>query len=595
MAFRWAPLAAALLLAGCLQAPDTTPTDPPAAAVGGFSHTAVFPGTYSTKASAKVLQAGPYAIGGGEVTLLKSQLDGVDIEIGVVRPTVPDGVRVPVIADASPYFSPLTPENVKTQVLASLIVPDFVPHGYAYAGISVRGTAGSGGCMDLLGPLERADLAQAVEWLGTQAWSNGNVGLFGISYDGSTPWQAAAAGAPHLKTIVPMEGITDYFQLDYRNGTANSFGLGTEFTGYYAQPFAFAPLDGRSPQHIQEAAGCPAMAQTAQAQLHAAVVGNHDALGFWAARDLRPLVLQNYNGSVFVVQGFHDDNVDPAQVTPFVNQLEAKGVAVKQLWGQWYHALAGSPGGANPNPRYDWHEMLLHWFDYWLKEDRTVDLGPRAEVQDALGQWRVEEGWPPRDAVPARFELSGDGTLRNGTGATAGAMVVLPTVPQGGRGSTLGDLWSDAATTCAKCAVFASEPMPREFRFAGLPTVGATVTPTGPGGYLAAHLFAQLPDGKRAQLGMGGGIDLRYADGSPDPKPVLPGQKLLAKLELEPMDAVVPAGARLVLVLDQGGYGSHLPPPDTFPVQVELGGGQSVLAVKAFERGPDAFFTVPKK
>ena len=44
-------------------------------------------------------------------------------------------------------------------------------------------------------------------WLGTQPWSNGKVGMIGKSYDGSTPWQAATFGNPHLATIVPMSGL----------------------------------------------------------------------------------------------------------------------------------------------------------------------------------------------------------------------------------------------------------------------------------------------------------------------------------------------------------------------------------------------------
>ncbi|MEA3165841.1 MAG: X-Pro dipeptidyl-peptidase, partial [Thermoplasmata archaeon] len=515
---RWAnvrrPLALAmlcLLTAGCFSGDAPAETAAPAGTpVGGFSHTAVFAGQYEKDetSSSHVLAEGPWPVGGGEVTLLASAVDGVDIEVGVVRPEVPAGTRVPVLAVATPYNSPLTPDGIADQAYPGFI-DDFVPHGYAYATISARGTAGSGGCMDLLGPLERADLDQAVTWLGTQEWSDGGVALLGISYDGSTPWQVAATGNPHLKTIVPMEGITDYFQLDYRNGTANSFGWGTELTGYYLLPFGLGVIN-RPPAKTAEAAQCPAMVETAVAQPFAAAVGTHDPLGFWAARDLRPMVLDNYHGSVFVSQGFLDDNVDPAQVTPLVNQLEARGVAVKQLWGQWYHRFPDRTG-EDASDRWDWHETLLHWFDYWLKGDTTVDLGPRAQIQDPFGQWRSEDSWPPADSHPVAFELSADGRLLNGTDAEAGSLPVPMSAPMGGQGSTTGDLWNDAALVCQLCPTFLTEPFAEEFRFAGLPTVHVTVTPSGPGGYIAAHLFAvQAASGETAPvvLGMGGGINL---------------------------------------------------------------------------------------
>ena len=48
----------------------------------------------------------------------------------------------------------------------------------------------------------------AVEWLGQQNWSNGNVAIYGKSYEGATAWEAAAQGSEHLKTIVPVSGTT---------------------------------------------------------------------------------------------------------------------------------------------------------------------------------------------------------------------------------------------------------------------------------------------------------------------------------------------------------------------------------------------------
>src|SRR3712207_8365024 len=58
-----------------------------------------------------------------------------------------------------------------------------LPICYAAAFISVRGTGNSGGCHNLLGPKEQADISQAITWLGTREWSNGRVGMYGLSYD----------------------------------------------------------------------------------------------------------------------------------------------------------------------------------------------------------------------------------------------------------------------------------------------------------------------------------------------------------------------------------------------------------------------------
>src|SRR5919109_1084063 len=158
------------------------------------------------------------------VLSLPSRIDGTAIQIGLVRPEVPKGVRVPVIVRASPYYPALQTVNVET--CDQFLVENFVPQGFAVALVAVRGTADSGGCFELFGPNERADLDQAVRWLGMQSWSNGRVGMIGLSYDGSTPWMVAAKGNPYLKTIVPLDGVPDPFDLLFGSGTPDWRGPG---------------------------------------------------------------------------------------------------------------------------------------------------------------------------------------------------------------------------------------------------------------------------------------------------------------------------------------------------------------------------------
>ncbi|GIT11767.1 MAG: hypothetical protein CM1200mP32_12600 [Methanobacteriota archaeon] len=55
-----------------------------------------------------------------------------------------------------------------------------------------------------MGNAEKLGFDPAVSWLGSQNWSNGKVAMFGKSYDGSTPWQAAMFGNDYLATIVPI-------------------------------------------------------------------------------------------------------------------------------------------------------------------------------------------------------------------------------------------------------------------------------------------------------------------------------------------------------------------------------------------------------
>jgi len=48
-----------------------------------------------------------------------------------------------------------------------------------------------------------------VEWTAQQPWSNGNVGMIGISYFAGTQMEAAVERPPHLKAIMPLAGTFD--------------------------------------------------------------------------------------------------------------------------------------------------------------------------------------------------------------------------------------------------------------------------------------------------------------------------------------------------------------------------------------------------
>ncbi len=63
-----------------------------------------------------------------------------------------------------------------------------------------------------------------IEWAGTQPWSNGKVGLAGVSYLAVSQWHAAAKRPPHLAAINPWEGWTDpYREVAYHGGIPDSW------------------------------------------------------------------------------------------------------------------------------------------------------------------------------------------------------------------------------------------------------------------------------------------------------------------------------------------------------------------------------------
>ena len=94
----------------------------------------------------------------------------------------------------------------------------WVPDGYACVRVDARGTGRSPGYIDPFSPRETRDLYHCIEWAGRQSWSNGKVGLNGISYYAINQWHVASLQPPHLAAICPWEGAADFYRDMTRHG-----------------------------------------------------------------------------------------------------------------------------------------------------------------------------------------------------------------------------------------------------------------------------------------------------------------------------------------------------------------------------------------
>lgn len=498
------------------------------------------------------------------------------ISLAVWRPNVPEGVTVPVIAESGPYFQEPSVNTPTIEVpgswLGQMFIEQILPHGYAFAQISVSGTGRSNHCMDLMGTAEQLGNDAAVRWLGEQPWSNGAVALIGKSYDGSTPWQAAMFGAEHdyLKTIVPISGLIGVKELMWKNGSAEARApiMHNGVYGSYG-------LDGDEEDYQNL---CPDYIIGPGTGVGAWAWGGEAAGEYWAERYFLDRVLENYRGSVYLIQGMHDWNVDPHMAVPTINRLIDAGIEARGLFGQWDHDypdrpvqlddrsdLGGRGGEAFPEMiRFDWMQDMLEWFDYYLK-----GIGPQPgqwiEIQSNQGSWRIEERYPPADVTAVVFDLGG--TLSNVGGSTT----VLPDASSG--------------------PVYESEPLESPMFIAGLPRLHVQVTTATVGG----QLYALLEDCDQQSncIHLGHAImDLRYHEGGDTVQTWTPlAETITAKMEFFAMDVEVPAGHSLRLTLTSTGE-DYLPASTSSVVFIQEGEG-STLQLDTFVPEDRRYFTPP--
>src|SRR5207237_6979497 len=94
----------------------------------------------------------------------------------------------------------------------------WVPEGYVCVRVDSRGAGRSPGYLAHNNARETRDLYECIEWAAAQPWSNGKVGLAGISYYAINQWHVASLQPPHLAAMCPWEGAADFYRDMSRHG-----------------------------------------------------------------------------------------------------------------------------------------------------------------------------------------------------------------------------------------------------------------------------------------------------------------------------------------------------------------------------------------
>lgn len=159
--------------------------------------------------------------------------DGTVLRANVYRP--PGDGPFPVLVCAHPYGKDKLPKRkrrggysysfqyralrqsgpIRFSTLTSWEAPDpawWTAQGYVMVNCDLRGAGSSEGVGDILSVQEGQDVHDVIEWAAAQSWSTGAVGMIGVSYLAISQWEGAAQRPPHLRAIVPWEGMTDPYR-----------------------------------------------------------------------------------------------------------------------------------------------------------------------------------------------------------------------------------------------------------------------------------------------------------------------------------------------------------------------------------------------
>jgi X-Pro dipeptidyl-peptidase len=405
------------------------------------------------------------------------------IAVDIVRPAeaAAAGITVPVIMDASPYFSCCGRgnENQKKTYDANGVIAQlplfydnyFVPRGYASVAVDVLGTGRSTGCGDMGGKNEIQSVVAVIDWLngrntarnlqGNQVaatWTSGAVGMIGKSYDGTLANGVAATGVQGLKTIVPISAIDSWYDYTRSNGVVYSADYVKFLTDYVGR------TDGVCDAYRNQLAASDADD-----------TGNYTA--FWAERDYLAQVAK-VRASVFISHGVNDLNVETKHLASWWAALGANRVPRKLFLSQEGHVDPFDYSRAR------WVSELHKWFDYWLLglHNAVMDEQP-VTVERAPDVFSTEQTWPAARSssdVPLGPDGLGDRqpavqSLTDNNDLTEAQIVASPATPREGR------------------LVFASAPLQGDVRLSGAATLTLRIRSNRPDTPITARLITYGP------------------------------------------------------------------------------------------------------
>ncbi|MEO5941092.1 MAG: CocE/NonD family hydrolase, partial [Candidatus Limnocylindrales bacterium] len=434
--------------------------------------------------------------------------------------------------------------------------------GFAFCRLDIRGTGSSPGiAFDEYTARETQDGYDTVEWLASQAWCSGKVGMWGISYGGFTSIQVALLHPPHLAAIVPMMATDDRYTDDvhYLGGCATV----SELSQYAVSMVGMNALPARAEYRGSTwADDWRGRLEQTPIWLFEWLRQQHDG-PYWRQGSLAPH-WDRLTTPTFLIGGWMDEYVDAA-----LRMLERCTNAPRRaLIGNWVHDL---PDEAYPGPNVDWYHEMVRFFDHWLK---GVDNGvmdepglvafrhdwaePEPFPAAWPGEWIAEAAWPPADLDERVLHLApGEQVL---AGRLSDAAPAVPAVERFRHRATIGTRaglsWGaggrpngvarDLRPDDALGPTFTSAPLAADLDVVGVASVILRWESPVPVATAVVRLEDVAPDGTPFQVSAGI-LNLTHRSSHENPEPLEPGVVTAVRVALRATAHRFAAGHRIRL------------------------------------------------
>jgi predicted acyl esterase len=358
-----------------------------------------------------------------EKNIFITMRDGVRLAADIYRPDAQG--KFPALLSMSPYgkdvqklkspVGPLSPVRGNGGQEAG-DTDYFVTRGYAHVIVDSRGSGDSEGEYPFYGLEEHKDGYDLIEWISMQPWCDGNLGMLGMSYFGTLQFMVAAQNPPHLKAIFPYEAHTDRYRHQfYHGGIMNMFYM--QWWGHVSVGMGMLRSLREKPEEIKKIV--EDLKQKEEIQTY---------VPLYIALKYPEKNVPLFEGLTHPLDGPYYWEVSP--YTKF-DRIKIPCYMVSR-WSGWPIHLPGAFSAFNGleapkklmvmetehssgplRPWSDDHDIILRWYDHWLK---GIDTGIMEEPPIKLfikgkNEWRYEYEWPLARTQWTKFYLRRNGGL----------------------------------------------------------------------------------------------------------------------------------------------------------------------------------------
>ena len=493
--------------------------------------------------------------------------DGIQLAADLYMPAdIPAGEHLPVLLEYTPY------RKNDSRGSRYGVYTYFVKRGYVVARVDIRGTGNSQGrtIPYEYSEIELSDGDAVIAWLAKQNWSNGKVGMFGISWGGFNSIQMAVRKPPALKAFVALMATEDLYQEDVHymdgiihidswmmsNDLSNAMPGAPEFrldedwlrNRFELEPSIFT--------YMREQRDGP----------------------FWDRASARDKYDQIQIPGYYI-GGWYDGYRDSPP-----RMLENVKAPVKAMIGPWDHYF---PHNAWPAPQIEWRREAVRWFDQWLKDIDTGILDeprfavyvrdwhpPGPGVDEISGYWRWEEGWPIERSVTKTFYAGQDHglSLKPSKQATH-SLRYKASVGLAGGGPVMwwGNIPPDQQSMDDYSLTYDSQPLDSAMEILGMPRALLKVSSDASRSNWVVRICDVAPDGSVTQVG-GAAFNGTHRKSAREPEDLIPGKIFPLEIELHFTSWVFPKGHRIRLAINNAQWPMLWPTPYQMTTTLVIGG-----------------------